>query len=83
MKVFIISINLKIHNECFTSLKAACKHAGVSYGSASHGKLIFISDPIKQDIITITPVEVIRIKGRSGNMPNDKRGGINRNPKSE
>lgn len=64
MKLFIISINGKVEDKGYTSLKWACNHAGVSYSTAIYGKRIFTKG---DNVVIITEIEVVKIKGREHN----------------
>lgn len=59
MKAYVVTKNGVTLNESFTTLKAACKAAGVVYSTARKGRKHFI---INDEVISITKTEVIRNK---------------------
>jgi len=61
MDGYVITIDNKVLDTVYTSLKAACAFAGVSYASANKGKRIWIK---LGKVITITDVEILKIKNR-------------------
>ena len=61
MGMFVITVNGVVKKEAFTSLKGACKEAGVDYFVASRGKREF---KIGDNAVVIAEVEVVKIKGR-------------------
>ena len=64
-KVYAVSRNGSVINECFTTLKGACEEGEVSYSQAQRGRRLFI----KGDKVTlITEMAVMRIKGRENNL---------------
>lgn len=60
MKVFLASINNKIHPKAFTSLKSLCNDIKISYSLASKGKRTFIDDA--GELIIIGEADVVKIK---------------------
>lgn len=66
MKAYILTIDGNIHHKGFTTLRAACKEAGINYFSASRGKNAFKKGG---QIITVNLVEVVRMRKQvSANM---------------
>ena len=59
MKIYTISVNGKLETVAYTSLKSACRNAGVKYFSAIRGKRTFAKS---SDKIVITDINVVKIK---------------------
>lgn len=61
MNIYVGAINGIPRCRAYTSLQGICTELGVSYASASKGKLMWIEG---ETIKAITKAEVVKIKGR-------------------
>lgn len=65
MIIYVLCVDNEVQNNSYTSLKSLCEDSGVSYGSASKGKRIWIKGGVKWVVIETT---LIKVKGRSENF---------------